>query len=124
MDPRYTWSIWLVLVVAAGVFIEILDAHSAFTLSSVSEAYALPLPHRVQFVAAAENPHLSGTSLVFVASNKGSITCYFRHPPQLLNIFSGESFSIRATLVLTPRGRLCVVDSMTYLPAGRDSNAS
>lgn len=123
MRPSFTWTLWLILAVSAGAFIEALDAHSLATLSSVSEAYALPLPHRIHFSGVVERPHISGSSLVFDVKNNGLITCYFRHPPPLLSVFPGDSFSIRATLVLTPRGRLCVVDSMDYLFAERVERA-
>ena len=123
MRITFTWTLWLILAVSAGAFIEALDAHSLATLSSISDAYALPLPHRIHFSGIVERPRVSGTSLVFDVKNNGLITCYFRHPPPWLSVFSGDSFSIRATLVLTPRGRLCVVDSMDYFLPERVARA-
>jgi hypothetical protein len=106
------WVGWLVLALACGAFIEVLDTHSTASLSSISEAYALPLPHRVQMEGEIRSPHFSGQSLVFELSNRGTISCYFRHPPSSLFVFSKEWFVVHATLVSTSRGRLCVVEKM------------
>ncbi len=124
MGDDYSWLGWLVICVAAGALVEILDTHSLSSLSSVSEAHALSLPHRVQFTGFIERLHLSGESLVFDVKNNGVITCYFRHPPSSLFVFPHDYFSIRATLVLTSRGRLCIVESMKNVSMERDSNAS
>lgn len=111
-QKQNTWAGWLVLALACGAFIEILDTHSTTILSSVSDAYSLPLPHRIQVVGEIRSPHFSGKSLVFELVNKGTLTCYFRHPPSSLFVFSREWFVVHATLVSTPRGRLCVVEKM------------
>lgn len=121
MPMDYAWVGWLILAVSAGALVEALDTHSVATPSSIAELHALPLPYRVQFSGSVGSPHLSGTSLVFDVKNNGVITCYFRHPPSSLFVFSQDYFSIRATLVLTPRGRLCIVESMQPIP--RDVHA-
>ncbi len=123
MHEEYAWLGWLVLAVASGALVESLDTHSVSSLSSVSEAFALPLPHRIQFSGFVERPHFSGESLVFDVKNNGLITCYFRHPPSSLFVFPHDYFFIRASLVLTPRGRLCIVESMHLSLVERDEDA-
>lgn len=116
MSSNYSWVGWLILSLSAGALVEVLDTYSVSSLSSVSDAYALPLPHRVQFSGEILSPRFSSGALLFELKNNGEITCYYRHPPSSLFVFSHEYYSIRALLVSTSRGRLCTVESMSVSP--------
>lgn len=102
---------WFILLISAGALVEFLDSHFV-PLSSLSDAHALPLPHRVEFLARVENIRHSSQALVFDAIHEGTLTCYWRHPSPLALVFPDENYFIRATLVRTLQGRLCVVNSL------------
>lgn len=115
---NFSWVAWLIIALSTGACIELIDQSSVSSLSSISDAFSLPLPHRVDFSGEIISPRFSNGALVFDLKNNGLITCYFRHPPSSLFVFSHEKVSVRATLVSTPRGRLCIVERV------RDFNAS
>lgn len=102
---------WFILLVSAGILVESLDSFF-LPLSTLSHAQSLSLPHRVEFSARVENIRYSSNALVFDAVHAGTLTCYLRHPPPLMLLFPDENYFIRATLVRTLQGRLCVVNSI------------
>lgn len=105
---------WLFLAVLLGALIELVDVSSVSVLDSLSDAHGLPLPHRIRFSGTITAIRSSADSLTFDVKNQGVLTCYYRHPPAHLFLFSGDIYTVDASLVQTPRGRLCVVRAMSF----------
>lgn len=109
---------WIFFLLLIGAGIELYSSHSTVHLPSVAAVFSLPLPVRVEMVGRVENPHFSGTAVVFDLENEGRITCYHRHPSKVLPLFSGDWMVVRARMEATPKGILCVVEEVTpHVPA-------
>ncbi|MBM3282044.1 MAG: hypothetical protein FJY86_01730 [Candidatus Diapherotrites archaeon] len=111
----FLWVAFIGLFVS-GVWIEWLDREIVL-VDYVSDALALP--NGVRFLVQGEvfRPRVLTSALVFDISNRGVMTCYYRHPPESLFLFSHDWVVVRASLVSTINGRLCVVSSLEALDA-------
>lgn len=103
---------WLLLVFSLVLALEFLQTAQFRTLNGLEELNSLAFPARVEFVSAIQNPHASGPARVFDVPSF-LLTCYDRHPSPAQVLFSGDTFRIRARIVPTPRGLLCVVEEMS-----------
>lgn len=118
MTQMNSSAYWIFFLVLIGVGIELYSSHSIVHPDSISDVFSLPLPVRVEMIGRVENPHSSGTALVFDLENEGSITCYHRHPSRVTPLFSGDWMVVRARMEATPKGILCVVEGVTpHVPA-------
>ena len=104
---------WLVLGVALLLFLQAQNTSSIRFVSEIQTLHSLPLPARTTFEGTLSGVHFSGSALVFEVSNRGKITCYWRHPPLLLSLLSGEVCFIQARVEQTLRGKLCIVEKVS-----------
>lgn len=103
--------VWLVVLFACVLFLEWSD-HDFVPVSTVSDAQTLPLSTRFSVEGELVNSRPRVDALVFDLSNRGIMTCYFRHPPSLLFLFPHDWVVVRGSIVQTAQGRLCVVSSL------------
>ena len=106
------WRVfWIVMILGSGWGIEVLQTDSIHPLVHALDLASLSLPSRVSMIAPIARPRSSGPALVFDVP-LFALTCYFRHPPSSLSVFSGDIYDIRARIEFTPTGKLCVVQEM------------
>jgi hypothetical protein len=111
----FLWTAFIALF-ASAVWIEWSDSDFV-PVSFVSDALSLPSSTRFSVRGEVLNPRLQTNALVFDVSNRGNMTCYYRHPPSTLFLFPHDWVTIRASFVQTIQGRLCVVSSLEGIHA-------
>ncbi|QQR92645.1 MAG: hypothetical protein IPJ89_00155 [Candidatus Iainarchaeum archaeon] len=103
---------WALLGIACLMGLAWMDAQALHHSSSLHALQSLPLPARVAFDASIVSVREVGSALLLELENNGKISCYWRKPPALRFFFPHERVRIQGKLELTPRGKLCVVDSL------------
>ncbi len=103
---------WISLGMICLLSVAWLEEQRVVFLDSLHDAHALPLPVRVVFTASIHSLRDSGGALVLELVNNGKLTCYWRKPPTLRFFFPGDRVRVTGKIELTPRGKLCVVDSL------------
>jgi hypothetical protein len=103
---------WLSLGVLCLVSVAWLEDSRVVFLDSLHDVQALPLPASVVFTASIISLRDSSGALVLELENNGKLTCYWRKPPALRFFFRGDLVRVMGKIELTPRGKLCVVESL------------
>jgi hypothetical protein len=82
---------------------------------SIHELLSLPLPAHVVFPAEVKSIRSTASAWTLELDNQGSISCYWRHPPQPFFLFAHDRVRIEAELQLTPTGKFCSVRGITHV---------
>lgn len=106
---------WVLLGLVALLAIAWIESNQTRFVSSFYELQQLPLPAKVTFNASIMSVRASGPALIFELENQGKLTCYWRKPPSLQFFFPHERVRVEGKVERTPKGKLCVVESLVHI---------